>query len=68
MKPIEHRDPARIDRILNTIRTIWVANPDMRLCQLIGNCFGEGDLYYTDDLDLEQALTNSYETNINKSP
>lgn len=29
------RDPARIDRMLETLRTAWTARPDLRLGQLI---------------------------------
>ena len=35
MKP---RDPARIDEIMDLLRTAWKNNPDLRLCQLISNC------------------------------
>ena len=54
------RDPARIDRILAQIRDIWLEQPDLRLCQLIGNAVsGTGDKYFVEDDDLEAAL-NSY--------
>jgi len=33
------RDPERINRIINLIKRIWKKNPDLRLCQLIENCF-----------------------------
>lgn len=33
------RDPDRINEILELISKIWHKNPDLRLCQLIGNCF-----------------------------
>ncbi len=29
------RDPARIDRIVNKLRRLWHANPDLRLGQLV---------------------------------
>ena len=31
----EPRDPARIDQLLEQIRVIWHAHPDMRLLQLL---------------------------------
>jgi hypothetical protein len=31
------RDPARIPRVLEALRAYWLAHPDLRLCQLIGN-------------------------------
>jgi hypothetical protein len=51
------RDPARIDRILDQIRYIWLEQPDLRLCQLIGNALpGADDKYFVEDDDLEAAL------------
>lgn len=29
------RDPARIDALLNTLRAVWEANPDLRLGQIM---------------------------------
>ena len=44
------RDPKRIDEMLSTISEIWHKYPDLRLCQLLGNCFpAGGDLYYIED-------------------
>lgn len=31
------RDPKRIDEILNELREVWMANPDLRLGQLVVN-------------------------------
>lgn len=31
------RDPARIDRVVEKLRTLWHAHPDMRLGQLVEN-------------------------------
>lgn len=50
------RDIKRIKRILKKIEEIWIKNPDLRLCQLIGNCFNAGDLYNVEDKELEKAL------------
>lgn len=50
------RDIKRIDRILKLIEKIWRKNPDLRLFQLLGNCFGAGDNYYKEDDCLEQEL------------
>lgn len=54
------RDPKRIDRILKLIEKIWKAYPDLRLCQLIGNCFDPGDNYYKEDDELEKLLLLKY--------
>lgn len=50
------RDPKRIKPILELIEKIWTKNPDLRLCQLIGNCFEAGDNYYKEDNILEEKL------------
>jgi uncharacterized protein YihD (DUF1040 family) len=38
------RDPARIDRICELLRTAWHTSPDLRLGQLIFNLIGRGQL------------------------
>jgi len=54
------RDPDRIDEILELISKVWHKNPDLRLCQLIGNIFIEKDLYYVEDDRLQEALIEYY--------
>ena len=55
------RNPKRIDRILKLIEKIWKAYPDLRLCQLIGNCFvRDNDNYYEEDYKLEKRLHQCY--------
>lgn len=54
------KDPKRINRILELIRNIWEKKPNMRLCQVIGNCFPAGDLYYKEDDILEKSLKGVY--------
>ena len=56
--------------MLEKISEIWHKNPDMRLCQVIGNCFintpyhGQ-DLYYIEDDELyTQLLTYLKELNL----
>lgn len=36
------RDPDRIDVVLDEIRRVWTANPDLRLSQLVFNAAREG--------------------------
>jgi hypothetical protein len=31
------RDPARVTRVLEALREFWLAHPDLRLCQIVGN-------------------------------
>lgn len=54
------KDLKRIERILKLIKKAWEKNPNLRLCQLIGNCFNEGDLYDVEDELLEVCLIETY--------
>lgn len=54
------KDLKRVDRITDMIKKIWKANPSLRLCQLIGNCFPPEDLYYKEDHELEKQLKRIY--------
>jgi len=54
------RNPKRIKKILKLLEEIWTKNPDLRLTQLIGNCFEPGDLYNVEDERLEKALKERY--------
>jgi len=58
------RDPKRIRKILDLIERIWKRNPDLRLTQLIQNCFGTGDIYYFEDEDLERRLRAVYRDSV----
>lgn len=49
-----------IDEILELISKVWHENPDLRLCQLISNCFAESDLYYIEDDKLQSRLKRDY--------
>lgn len=53
-------NPERIDRILKRIKKIWKNQPDLRLLQLLANCFPPGDHYYIDDDCLEEKLKQTY--------
>jgi len=55
------RDSKRINEILALISSLWRTYPDLRLCQLIGNCFEAKDLYYIEDEDLKQKLIEKYD-------
>jgi hypothetical protein len=54
------RDPKRIKPLLKLIEEIWVQYPDLRLCQLIGNCWVAGDNYHREDDELEKRLKEVY--------
>jgi uncharacterized protein YihD (DUF1040 family) len=55
------RNPKRINRISKLIGKIWRKNPDLRLMQLLGNCFTAEDNYYKEDDELEKKLRETYE-------
>jgi hypothetical protein len=44
------------DDLLNAIRNYWTMNPDLRLCQLLGNIIGQKDFYYYEDRELLNIL------------
>jgi uncharacterized protein YihD (DUF1040 family) len=53
------RDPKRIKPLLKLIEQIWKDNPDLRLCQLIGNV-APYDNYHVEDDDLRNRLKSAY--------
>lgn len=59
------RDKKRISRILNKLKRVWMACPELRLGQLIIN-WGEGykiDTYYLEDNLIEEQLDIWIKTN-----
>ena len=54
------RDPKRIPIVLEMIRKIWLKHSDLRLTQLIGNCFPPGDNYHKEDDELVERLKFVY--------
>ena len=55
------RDPRRIGPVLEVIRIVWQANPDMRLMQLLLNLEdGHSDLWYLEDDQLIERLVGLY--------
>jgi len=54
------RNPDRIPLILETIYEIWIENPDLRLMQLLGNCFSPADNYHREDDVLLERLRQVY--------
>jgi len=61
---IKERDPDRISKVLQLIHKIWVQHPELRLCQLIGNCFPASDLYYVEDDVLVMRLKEKYNESV----
>ena len=53
-------DQERIDKVLETIRQCWQKYPELRLCQLIQNCYGINDTYYIEDENLIETLEINY--------
>ena len=65
------RDPKRIPKILERLRKLWEASPDMRLGQLLENVFPNRPgmsskysriMYYLEDEVLVETLENFYKT------
>ncbi len=54
------RSKLHIFKIMTLIFKIWIAYPDLRFCQLIGNCFKDPDVYYQEDEELVQKLKERY--------
>ena len=54
------RPPERIGPLLKLIGNVWESNPDLRLCQLLSNCFGIKDLYDIEDEVLEKKIKMTY--------
>lgn len=55
------RNPKRINRISKLIGKIWRKNPNLRLGQLILNCFGKNEeVYYVEDDVIEDRLKSTY--------
>jgi hypothetical protein len=58
------RDPARIEQILNRIRTIWTEYPDCRFGQLLYYLFDDyfgKDLFFVEDDDFIKTLDSKIE-------
>ena len=53
------RDPKRIDRILEKVRTLWKTYPDWRLGQLVVNLSGHDAFVFSIEDDImEEQLDN----------
>ena len=46
--------------LIDLITRVWERYPHLRLCQLIGNCSFDKDLYYVLDADLFERLEDVY--------
>jgi uncharacterized protein YihD (DUF1040 family) len=53
---MDGRDPERIDRVIEQLRAIWKAAPELRLGQMLLNNFPEPVLYYVEDEALIERL------------
>lgn len=58
------RDPKRIEVILDHIRQVWEANPDLRLGQIVASAAqqttGYTDTFYVEDIKLLAGLIEVY--------
>ena len=46
--------------VINKILLIWLANPELRLSQLILNIFDDEDFFYVEDYDLVALAEEIY--------
>ena len=60
------RSVDRIPNILDRVSKIWEKYPDLRLGQLLLNCFSDPLLYYVEDDKLIEALESYYLNLCNK--
>lgn len=56
------RDPDRIDKVLESLSEIWKNNSQLRLMQLLLNCYNslDKDPYYSEDEELIEKLNSIY--------
>jgi hypothetical protein len=54
------RDKKRIPKIIKELEKIWLEHPDLRLGQLIQNCFGTDSIYYVEDDSLIKTIERFY--------
>ncbi len=47
-------------QLLKKIQQVWDKFPNLRFCQMIGNCFEQGDNYYRSDVELLKSLYSTY--------
>jgi hypothetical protein len=60
------RDIERIDKVLETLRRVWLQTPDSRLGQLIMNATGVTDMYYLEEVELLRKL-EAYEFHLQQN-
>jgi len=59
---LKTRDPKRIKRVMKILEETWTKYPDLRFCQLIGNCFDAGyDPYHIEDDVFLKLFKETYE-------
>lgn len=57
------RDPARIGRVLEKLRALWLSKPDLRFGQLVKNLVGydengeNAEIFYLEDDLVEERIT-----------
>lgn len=62
------RDPARIERFLRRLATLWHKVPDWRFGQLISNVLGSyhGDIFFPEDEDMIEFMENWFKEELNE--
>lgn len=59
---LKTRDPKRIRKVMQIVEETWKKYPQLRFCQLIGNCFDAGyDPYGVEDDAFLKVFKETYE-------
>lgn len=54
------RTTEQINKTIEIIKKLWINNSDLRLTQLIQNCYGTNDIYFVEDEQLITDLKRTY--------
>lgn len=66
--PGQPRNAERIDIVLSALRAYWLANPDLRLGQMVVNAAGTADPFYVEDDQMSAMWREWAETHSTPMP
>ena len=49
-----------MEHVIDVVETAWEQHPELRLCQMLGNCFDFANLYYVEDDVLIDEIKKFY--------
>ena len=53
------RDPARVNKIIGALHTLWEIHPDMRLGQLVANLCTDEDQFNLEDDEMQERILSA---------